>query len=436
MPLKYRGKLSLPAKGLDFGARPAEKGSPGAKRFTELLDCPSDYHGQAGKYPQVGATEESLVFGTPAGTTNHALLSNLTYATAAHTGFEPTVTKGNLTVSGSNLVIYGGTGAVIGAGTKIEATGATYTDEMAQDAVGAMIADTASVNLTYTDATPELKADVLPAGVDHNSLNNYSANRHIDHTTVTITAGTGLSGGGDISANRTIDCDITQYTDELAQDAVGGMIADTDTVDLTYTDATPELKADVKKQMSITSDASGIKLSGDATSPGNNQVYGTNGSGTKGWKADPTGSGGGVISTSATDGVETDIPVGGMTTYRTIVLTPTSANNQVLSLTVTLDAKVLVAGGVVTFRITGDFGTSSNDRPGTSTSTNYETLTYTWVFGVDPSTTSDLDFSKRSSYTINIQAQATNQDARMTNIIVKAVYLDSMDTTNKFGSWT
>jgi hypothetical protein len=38
----------------------------------------------------------------------------------------------------------------------------------------------------------------------------------------------------------------TQYTDELAQDAVGGMIADTTTIDLTYTDATPELKADVK----------------------------------------------------------------------------------------------------------------------------------------------------------------------------------------------
>ena len=45
------------------------------------------------------------------------------------------------------------------------------------------------------------------------------ANRHIDHTTITITAGTGLSGGGTIAANRTIDCDITQYTDALARTA-------------------------------------------------------------------------------------------------------------------------------------------------------------------------------------------------------------------------
>lgn len=36
------------------------------------------------------------------------------------------------------------------------------------------------------------------------------------------------------------------YSDEQAQDAVAGMIIDTATIDFTYTDATPELKADVK----------------------------------------------------------------------------------------------------------------------------------------------------------------------------------------------
>lgn len=39
--------------------------------------------------------------------------------------------------------------------------------------------------------------------------------------------------------------DISDFA-EAAQDAVGAMIADTATVDLTYTDGTPELKADVK----------------------------------------------------------------------------------------------------------------------------------------------------------------------------------------------
>jgi len=59
------------------------------------------------------------------------------------------------------------------------------------------------------------------------------------------------------------------YTDERAEDAVGGMIADTNTIDLTYTDATPELKADLKKQNSTTidlsDDASGLKADLNST---------------------------------------------------------------------------------------------------------------------------------------------------------------------------
>jgi hypothetical protein len=38
-----------------------------------------------------------------------------------------------------------------------------------------------------------------------------------------------------------------------------------------------------KQQMSVTADGSGLKLAGDETSPGNNEYYGTNASGTKGF---------------------------------------------------------------------------------------------------------------------------------------------------------
>ena len=44
--------------------------------------------------------------------------------------------------------------------------------------------------------------------VDHDTLLNYDANDHIDHTSVILTAGSGLAGGGTISANRTFDLDI------------------------------------------------------------------------------------------------------------------------------------------------------------------------------------------------------------------------------------
>jgi len=40
--------------------------------------------------------------------------------------------------------------------------------------------------------------------VDHDTLLNWTGNKHIDHTLVSISAGTGLSGGGDISASRTL----------------------------------------------------------------------------------------------------------------------------------------------------------------------------------------------------------------------------------------
>lgn len=59
-------------------------------------------------------------------------------------------------------------------------------------------------------------ADDLQGTIDHDLIANYDANKHIDHTSVTLTAGTGLTGGGDISANRTF--------------AVDGLLEDLDTL--------------------------------------------------------------------------------------------------------------------------------------------------------------------------------------------------------------
>ena len=91
--------------------------------------------------------------------------------------------------------------------------GGGYTDEDAQDAVGTILVDTASIDFTYDDLTPEITADVIPGGVNHNSLLNYDANKHIDHTAVTLTAGDGLTGGGTIAANRTFDVSILGIED-------------------------------------------------------------------------------------------------------------------------------------------------------------------------------------------------------------------------------
>ena len=48
--------------------------------------------------------------------------------------------------------------------------------------------------------------------ISHDSTTGYVANRHIDHSAVTITAGNGLSGGGTIEANRTMSLDTSSAT--------------------------------------------------------------------------------------------------------------------------------------------------------------------------------------------------------------------------------
>jgi hypothetical protein len=77
--------------------------------------------------------------------------------------------------------------------------------------------------------------------------------------------------------------DISDF-DEAVETVVGGYYVGSTTINIAAESSDQRIISAIT-QMSVTSDASGLKLSGDATTPGNNQVYGTNGSGTKGWYA-------------------------------------------------------------------------------------------------------------------------------------------------------
>jgi len=85
--------------------------------------------------------------------TDHSKLSNLTYAASGHTGFEPTVTKGNLT-NGSNITIGGtGTGAVIGSGASValnDTITLTGVSSTYATATLATITNVSSTNLTVS----------------------------------------------------------------------------------------------------------------------------------------------------------------------------------------------------------------------------------------------------------------------------------------------
>jgi hypothetical protein len=91
------------------------------------------------------------------------------------------------------------------------ATNLYYTDERAQDAAGNMLADSASIDFNYNDGAAQITANVLPAGVDHDQLANFVANEHVDHSSVSINtaANSGLAGGGDITASRSLSLDPT-----------------------------------------------------------------------------------------------------------------------------------------------------------------------------------------------------------------------------------
>jgi len=65
------------------------------------------------------------------------------------------------------------------------------------------------------------------AAIVHNNLSGVAANEHIDHSTVTLTAGDGLSGGGTIAANRSFAVDSTVIRTTGAQNVYGAKTFDT-----------------------------------------------------------------------------------------------------------------------------------------------------------------------------------------------------------------
>lgn len=85
-----------------------------------------------------------------------------------------------------------------------EVYASTVLGEQVRDVMAAAIQDSASIDFSNNDAGDTMSFAVLPGGVSHDALADFVGNEHIDHSTVTISPGTGLSGGGDITASRTI----------------------------------------------------------------------------------------------------------------------------------------------------------------------------------------------------------------------------------------
>jgi len=92
-------------------------------------------------------------------------------------------------------------------GNNLNCSVTDWTQEEIEDLVGAMFSGNTEtlIAATYQDGDGTIDLVVDEASIDHDALTNFDANEHIDHTGVTLTAGNGLTGGGDISANRTFE---------------------------------------------------------------------------------------------------------------------------------------------------------------------------------------------------------------------------------------
>lgn len=86
--------------------------------------------------------------------------------------------------------------------------------------------------------------------VDHDSLLNYVSNEHVDHSTVTITAGSGLTGGGDISQDQTLNAQsVESVTADTTLNEVDIALVDASGGAVTVTLPAPstDIRANIKK---------------------------------------------------------------------------------------------------------------------------------------------------------------------------------------------
>ena len=159
-------------------------------------------------------------------------------STAAVIGLGAGIISGSS--SNSNL-----TSAIVIEGASIVSASAQLSDDISGSlstaavlGLGAGIISGSSSNSNLTTAIVGEGANIVSASaqVDHDSTTNFVANEHINHTSVSITAGDGLTGGGDISSTRTINVvggtgitananDVATNDSEIVHDNLSGFVA-------------------------------------------------------------------------------------------------------------------------------------------------------------------------------------------------------------------
>lgn len=128
--------------------------------------------------------------------------------------------------------------------------------EIVEDAINDGVTNKAPSENAVYDAIQTLNADIA-LKQDHDptldALAAYNTNGILVQTahdvfagrTLTPGAGISITNGDGVAGNPTVACTITQYTDEMAQDAIGGALLATTSVNPTYNDAANQFSWDV-----------------------------------------------------------------------------------------------------------------------------------------------------------------------------------------------
>lgn len=182
----------------------------------------------------------------------------------------------SLDLSNDTLIIAGGNGLTTTVGSKaLTLSVVSANNGIVANADNIQLATASS---TFTDGVKaKLNADGVISSsiqVDHDATTNFDANEHIDHSTVSITAGNGLTGGGDLTATRTLNVGAGTGID-VAADAISVDVSDFMTngannrvLTATGTDA-------MNAEANLTFDGSLLTVTGNATVTGNLTVQGT-----------------------------------------------------------------------------------------------------------------------------------------------------------------
>lgn len=222
--------------------------------FRRGISVPSLLSGE----PFLNETDTVLVIGIPTGSIQLANIGTSNSGSFTITGdisasnalFNGTVTITDDIIIGGSIVL--GDNPVdeielngVLSGSMIPSTGSVFNIGSSGNKWNTLYAENAVITnftasaIDYTDIFNKPTLFSGSSQIDHNTTTNYTGSEHINHSTLGITAGDGLSGGGILTTTRTVNLDTASahFTDgvsAIAQPTPAGTVSGSDQLTGSY----------------------------------------------------------------------------------------------------------------------------------------------------------------------------------------------------------